>query len=240
MTGVEPHLPERRVPRQDRRVAAARDERIERVAHAPRPVLVVADAEHETRAFEDLRVLLEVLRDRDVDAVAVGLGPAGEGPLVGEPSGPAAPVREAERARPAAEPHRLPVGFGLHHPADRLGLDEEPLRERAFERHARAAGVQRRTAPVVVRVPGRGRQHEQDRRGIGRVGSNDEERVGAFVAGGHGDGVVPRPPRARRGSRARGASRSRSRRRPRACRAIGRRSPPRPRRVRTGRPHGRR
>src|SRR4029450_543406 len=74
------------------------------------------------------------------------------------------------------------------------GLDEEAPREWAFERHAHAARVQRRTAPVVVRVPGRRRQQEEDRRGVGRVGSNDEERVGAVVAGGHGDGVVPRPP----------------------------------------------
>ena len=188
------HLPEGRVARQDRRVAPSLDERIERVAHTPAPVLVVADAEDEPRALEHLGVLLEVLRGRDVDAVAVRLRPAREGPLVREPTRPAAPLREAERTRPPTEPHRLPVGLGLHHPPDRLRLDQEAPRERALERHAGAARVQGWPTPVVVRVPGRGRQHEQDRRGLRRVGSHDEERVGAFVAGGHGDGVVARTP----------------------------------------------
>src|ERR671911_3158892 len=102
----------------------------------------MADAEDEPRALEDLGMLLEVQAGRDVDAVTVCLGPAREAPLVGEPTRPSAPIRQAERTRPRAEPHRLPVGLGLHHPADRLRLDQEALRERTLEGHAGAARVQ--------------------------------------------------------------------------------------------------
>ena len=191
---VEPDLPEARVPRQDRRVASPLDEAVERIAHAPRPVLVVAHAQEQAWALEDLRVSLEVLRDGHVEPIPVGLGPSRERPFVREPPRPAAPVREPARARPAPEAHGLPIGLGLHHPAHRLRLDQEALRERALERHMRSARVERRAAPVVVGVPRRGRKDEQDRRGVGGVGPDDEERVGSLFAGGQRHGVVARAP----------------------------------------------
>src|SRR6185436_262437 len=103
MVWVEPDLPEARVPRKDGGVATAPEERVERVAHAPGPVLVVTDAQVQPGPLEDLGVSLEVLRDRHVDPIPGRLGPAHEGPLVGEPTCPAAPVRQAEWAGPGAE-----------------------------------------------------------------------------------------------------------------------------------------
>src|SRR4029450_6916364 len=147
MAGVEPDLPERRVPRQDRRVAPSPDERIDRVAHTPGPVLVVADAQDEPGTLEDLGVLLEVLRDRDVDAVAVRLGPAREGPFVREPPGTAAPVRDRVGPRPPPEAHRLPVRLGLHPPAHPLAGSRRNLSGRRRSNDTRVPPVYREGPP---------------------------------------------------------------------------------------------
>src|SRR5439155_23344442 len=68
---VEANLPEARVAAEDRRVAAAGGEGVDRVAHAPGPVLVVTDGQEQSVAVQDLGALLEVLADREVEPVAV-------------------------------------------------------------------------------------------------------------------------------------------------------------------------
>ncbi len=73
---LEPHLPEARVPAEDRGIATAVGEAVERVAHAPRPVLVVTDARVQPVTSEHLGVLLQVLADRDVDAEPLLLRPS--------------------------------------------------------------------------------------------------------------------------------------------------------------------
>jgi hypothetical protein len=57
---LDADLPQRRVAGEERRVAAACDERLDRVAHALRPVLVVPDRQVQAGPVEHLGVLLEV------------------------------------------------------------------------------------------------------------------------------------------------------------------------------------
>ena len=213
MVLVEPDLPEAGVPGQDHRVAAAVGERVECLAHAPRPVLVVPHAGVQPMALEHVGVFLEILTDRDVDAEPLPLGPPDERSLPVPPAGAAAPDRQPEWFGPFEEPTALAIGLRLHLAPRRLGLDAEPGRQRAFERHAVPAGVERRAAPVVVRVPGGGGEHEQDRlaRRAGRR-PNHQEGVGALVARREGHGVVAGSP---------GSNRDLDRRGPVA--AIGRR-----------------
>jgi hypothetical protein len=146
MVRVEPDLPEARVPRQDGGVATAPDERVERVAHAPGPVLVVADAEVQSGPLEDLGVSLgscEIATSMRCPVASAQrmkvrsyvnhrprrTSPTGRagGPRCGTPSPPGRAL--------------------LHHPADRLWLDQEAPGERALERHARPPRVQRRSRP---------------------------------------------------------------------------------------------
>ncbi len=143
---------------------------------------------------QDLWVRLEVVRCRHVHPIAVRLCPVQERPLPVPPPRAAAPIGQAEGPRPVPIAHGFLVRLGLHHAADRLRIHQEPLRERPLERYARPAGVQRRPAPVVVGVPRGGGEHEQERSGVLWMGTDDETRVGPFVAGAHGDGVVTRSP----------------------------------------------
>jgi hypothetical protein len=201
---VEPDLPEARVAAEDGGVASTGHEAIERVAHAPRPVLVVADRQVQLVAVEHLGVLLEVLGDRHVDAVPVRLGPADERPLPVPPPGAAAPDRDAPRLGPLEEPEALAVGLGLHLATGRLGLGQEPPGERTVERDAGAAGVERRAAPIVVGLPCRGRQHEEDRRAVVVAGPHHDEGVGLLGAARQVHGVIAGAPLAAHGDLERG------------------------------------
>ena len=72
------HLPATRIATEERDVAALRDVSLEVVAHRRRPVLVMADTEHELVVLEHLGVELEVAVDRVVEAVAVAFCPLDE------------------------------------------------------------------------------------------------------------------------------------------------------------------
>ncbi len=191
---VEPDLPVARVAAEDRRVAAGARVRVERLAHAPRPVLVVADADERSIPVEHAGLGLQVRADRDIDPVAVALGPMQERAFPVPPSGAAAPHRQAEWLGPLEVPQCLGVGVRLHLAAVRLRLREEPRRHRAPHRDLCGTGVQGRTAPVVVGVVGARREHEQDRRSLAAPRPYDEERLRALVARGQGHRVVPAGP----------------------------------------------
>ena len=191
---VEPDLPVARVAAEDRRVAAGARVRVERLAHAPRPVLVVADADERSIPVEQPGHGLQIRADRDIDPVAVALGPMQERALPVPPSGATAPHRQTEWFGPFEEPQRLGVGVRLHLAPVRLRLGEEPRRHRAPHRDLCGARVQGRTAPVVVGVVGARREHEQDRRSLAAARPHDEERLRALVAGAQCHRVVPAGP----------------------------------------------
>jgi hypothetical protein len=197
------HLPEGGVAREERGVAAAADEAFDRVAHLPRPVLVVSDAQVEPIGIEDVRPRVEIEAREHVDAMSGRLGPGDEAALPVEPAGGAAPrvdavaheVVEPRRHVALAGPGRVRKTIvGLARPG------EESLRQRPIERDARRGHVQVRPAPVVVRAPRRRREREHDRRVATRVRRpHDEERVARRdrrigVGGVKADLVVARAP----------------------------------------------
>ena len=192
---LEPDLPEAGVAAEDRRVPAGGDVVVERVPHAPRPVLVVSDVQAHPMILQDLRVCLEVVRRGHVHPVAARLRPAQERPLPVPPPRAPAPIGQPERPRPVPIAHRLAVGRGLHHAADRLRLHQEPLRERTLERDAGAAGVEGRPAPVVVGIPRGGGEDQQDPGRLVCARPDHEAGVRAFRAGGERHRVVARTPR---------------------------------------------
>ena len=155
---------------------------------------------------------LEILGDGNVDRETLSLGPCDERAFPRPPTSAAAPGREVMLLRPAevAESFAIRDGFGLPH--RRLRLREETPCERPLEGHACATRVERRTAPVVVRVGGGGADHEQDRRARGRR-PDGEERVSFLFGGRHPGGVEAGAPS--------GIDRDREGRRPAA--PVGRR-----------------
>ena len=141
-------------------------------------------------SVQDLGMRLQILRDRDVQAVALGLGPSQKRTLPGGPACAAAPARQPVGLRPQEVAESLPVGRGLGLALGVPRLDEEAGRERPFERDLRAARVQRGAAPIVVGVPGAGGEHHEDRRLCAGTWPHDEEGIGLLVAGGDRDAVV--------------------------------------------------
>src|SRR5262249_28039755 len=147
------------VPREERGVAAPADEALDRVAHLPRPVLVVPDAQIEAVWVERVGTRVEVEAGEEVETNAPRPRPGAEAPL------PVVPAR-----RPA--PHTDPVLDEVLDPSGDLAIAgpalvrqpvvrggracEESLRERSFERDARCPHVEIRAAPVVVGTPRRG------------------------------------------------------------------------------------
>ena len=134
---------------------AAGDERLDGVAHAPRPVLVVADAEQQPAPVEHVGVLLEVGVGGVPELDALGLGPAHEPSLLPGPAGHAVPRREVLGAR------RAPVA-PLDEPRRGVVLGQHPRRQRPGERLLDRAGVEVQPALVVVGVPGVGGQLQHD------------------------------------------------------------------------------
>ncbi len=196
---LDAHLPQRRIAREERRVATTGDEGFDRVAHAARPVLVVADGKIQARAVQHLGVLLEIRVGAHADLEALAFGPLDEGQL------PVGPTRRPGVARQMVDLDvadmrgvlRIRCARPRHAPALARRLVEVARRHRSLQGDMGAAGVQVRPAEVVVGVPRIGRQRHDDPRPRRRP--HDEERVVAphLVADVdlHDDLVVPRPPR---------------------------------------------
>ena len=143
---------------------------------------------------EHVGVLLEVLADRDVELIAVHS--AQRTKSRSQVAQPAPPLHtESPSGSAHSKYHRASrCGLGLHLPTHRLRLVEVLAPAVARTRRA-SPRVQARPAPVVVRVPRGGREHQDGPSSrSARRGAHDEERVGALVAGGEGHGVVAAAP----------------------------------------------
>ena len=179
---LQPHLPEGGVAGEEHGVPAPGGERLDRVAHRRRPVLVVADRQVQRVrrvGSEQVGVLLEVGVGDDVDLVALPLGPLDERPA---PVGPAG--RPAVR-RQVVHPQVTDVAGGLRiRRVDRRdplagagGLVQVARCHRAQHRRLRRAGVEVATPEVVVGMPGVGVDRPQDlRNGRRERRPDDEER----------------------------------------------------------------
>src|SRR5438093_307232 len=77
----EADLPAGGVPREERGVAAAADAALNRVAHLPRPVLVVPDAQVEPVRIERVGTRVEIEAGEEVETNAPRLRPGDEPPL---------------------------------------------------------------------------------------------------------------------------------------------------------------
>ena len=215
MVLVEPDLPEAGVAATGSwrgRRASVNPSRASRIPHDQYSSWPTHD--EQPVSVEHLGMLLQVLADRDVDAEALRCS-AHRTNGRSQFHQPAPPLHTDSPSGSAHRKNHRPSRSvsGCIFRRCRLGLDAEPGRQRAFERHTGAAGVERRPAPVVVRVPGGGGEHEQDRlaRGTGRR-PNHQEGVGALVARGEGHGVVAGSP---------GSHRDLDRRRPVAAVGCG-------------------
>ena len=207
---LEPHLPEGRVAREERRVAAAADEALDGVAHLPRPVLVVADAQVEPIGVERVGPRVEVDAREIVEPMAGALGPCDEAALPVEPAGCAAPRIDAVRDEVVEPPAHVGVAR-IRHVREtivrRLRPIEEPFWQRPIERDDRRRHVEVRPAPVVVRAPRRRREREHHLRVAARMrGAYDEVRLarrnrGIDAERAEDDLVVTRPPGAIDGDR---------------------------------------
>lgn len=136
---LEPDLPVQLVGREEAHVRAPRDQALERLAHAPRPVLVMALEDHQPTTGEDLGVAHEIDVGGVLDVAALALEPADELEL---------PVEEEARAL-----------------VEHIRAIEAHLRRlHGAPGHRQARGVVRvkaLAAPAVVGLPGGRRVHHQ-------------------------------------------------------------------------------
>ena len=140
------------------------EEGLDRVAHPPRPVLVVADGQEEPMAVEDLGVPSRSWEIATSMAKPSRSAHATNGrSQVHQPAPPLHGDRPCSSAH-AKYPRASRSGIGLRFPRRPAPASRGIRGERALERDAGATGVERGAAPVVVGVVrGRG-QHEEDRR----------------------------------------------------------------------------
>ena len=164
VVALDADLPQRRVAREERRIAPAGDEGLDGVAHAPGPVLVVADGQIQTRAVQHLGVLFEIGIRAHADLEALAFGPLDERQL------PVGPTRRTGIARQMVDLDVPDMGGVLrigraragHPPALARRLVEIARRHRPLHGNVGAPGVQVRSAEVVVGVPGIGGQRQHD------------------------------------------------------------------------------
>ena len=169
---LQAHLPVGGVAREERDAAAAGDEVLHTVAHAPGPVLVVTDAEQQLAAVEQRSTvgLIEVGVDRVVELDATRLGPLDEAAFLTGPSRHAVPERELLVDREGQE-----VADVVDDPAPHTRrLGEESCAERPSRGGQQRPGVQVASTDVVVGVPGVGRELEQRRARRRRRAAHDE------------------------------------------------------------------
>src|SRR5579871_6473031 len=76
-------LPAANVAAEKGDIASRGDERFQVIAHRTGPVFVVADREHQFIGLEQFRTKLQVVVDREIERVAVLLGPGDEGMFPG-------------------------------------------------------------------------------------------------------------------------------------------------------------
>ena len=195
---LEAHLPEARVAGEDRPRATGLDERVGTIAHRPRPVLVVSDAQHQAVTVEHLGVELEVRVDGVVEGDALHLRPPDKAPFPVVPAGRSAPQRVVEVGEIALELEVLLVRLVrkarhpavVHHVVGRGRPAQVAPFQRTVERDLHGVAVQACSAPLVVGVVGVRAQHEdRRRRRRGRRRADDEERLGAPLLTGDAIGV---------------------------------------------------
>ena len=178
---LEAHLPEGGVAGEERRVTTSGGERLDRVAHRRRPVLVVTDRQVQRVrrvGTEQLGMLLEIGVRNDVDRVVLPLGPLDERQTPVRPTGRAAVGRQVVHPQVADMARRLMIGrMQRRHALTRAGrLVQVARRHRPQHRRLGGAGVEVAAAEVVVGVPRVGVDRPEDactRRG--EVGTHDEE-----------------------------------------------------------------
>ncbi len=196
---LDSHLPQRGIAREERGIAAARDESFDRVTHAARPILVVADGQVQTRAIQHLGMLFEISVRADADLEPLAFGPFDERQL------PVGPTRRPGIARQMVDLDvadvcgvlRIGRARPRHPSALARRFVEVARRHRPLHGDVGATGVEVRPAKVVVGVPGVGRQRHHDAC-TGRWTHNEEREVTAHLLADvdlHHDLVVARPPR---------------------------------------------
>ena len=156
------HLPVDRIARKEGDIPPRRDKLIDRITDAPRPILIMAHADHQLVVAQQFRVGLQVTVDRKVDLVAVARCPGHKAPL---------PIPPAAGARPKGNLviqhillQALVIGIRCrsrlrHAPVktiriDRLNHQSRLQRPRKGDR--RRAGVETLPAPLVVGIVGIG------------------------------------------------------------------------------------
>src|SRR5918994_5024532 len=179
-------LPETRVAGEDRPVATGLDETVDRVAHPPGPVLVVAGCEQQPLTVEYARFGVEVGVDGVIEFDALAVGPLGKTALPVEPPGRSRPQRDLVIREILREALMLRVVLADVRDAqvvavviDRAG-DVSDL-ERSPERHLAGAAVQTLAAPLVVRLPRVGAEVQQRRRTIWSSMTYHHERLRDIV-----------------------------------------------------------
>ena len=163
---LDAHLPQRGIAREERRIAAACDECFDRVAHAARPVLVVADREIQARAVQHFGVFFEIAIHAHADLEPFAFGPLDERQLPVGPTGRTGIARQMVDLDVADVRGVLRIGrAGPRHPAALARrLEKVARRHRPLHGDVGAARVQVRSAEVVVGVPRIGRQRDHDAR----------------------------------------------------------------------------
>ena len=183
---LEPHLPERGVADEERRVPARIDELVHDVALLPAPVLVVAGRRQQAVPLHDAGVAVEVALHAVVDLVAVRLQPRHEDRLPRLEAGEARPVvvalldlargRIEHRALAEAWNARVDVADRARRPAQEAplpgALEREPARDGPI-----VARVEALPAPGVVRGVGVRREDHQDSGGALRGRRPHHEEV---------------------------------------------------------------
>ena len=195
---LDAHLPQRGIARKEGRIAAPRDESFDRVAHAARPVLVMADGEVQAGAVQHLGVCLEVGIAAHADLEALAFGPLDERHLPIRPTGRSGIARQMVDLDVADVRRVLRIGRARPRHATALArrLVEIAGRHRALHGDLRATGVEVRPSEVVVGMPRVCRQCEHDAR-VGWRPHDEEGTVAPHLGANvdlHDDFVVARPP----------------------------------------------